>query len=77
MMGTGMKGYAILMTLTSGMRLVSLFLLASIEPSGLRLRHRARTLAIRTRGIIPGWPTIDVSVIERDSSTPKDVDDRE
>ena len=76
-MGTGMKGYAILMTLTSGMRLVSLFLLASIEPSGLRLRHRARTLAIRTRGIIPGWPTIDVNVIERDSSTPKDVDDRE
>ena len=31
-LGTGMRGYAVLMTLTSAMRLVSLFLLASIEP---------------------------------------------
>jgi hypothetical protein len=77
LMGTGLRGYAVLMILTSAMRLVSLFLLGSIEPSGLRLRHRARTLAIRTRGMIPGWPTIDVDVIEDGSSEPGRRDDRD
>ena len=64
--GTTSSGYATIFLLTTGMRVVSLFLLASIEPSGLRLRHRTRTLVVRTASAIPGLPSFDVDVIESD-----------
>ena len=49
-------GYLAVFVLTSGMRLVSLFMLASIEPSGLRIRHRARRVLVWTIGAVPGMP---------------------
>jgi hypothetical protein len=64
--GTTSVGYGTIFVLTTGMRVVSLFLLASIEPSGLRLRHRAKTLVVRTASVIPGLPSFDVDVLESD-----------
>jgi MFS family permease len=49
-------GYFAVFVLTSGMRLVSLFMLASIEPSGLKIRHRARRVLVWTIGAVPGMP---------------------
>ncbi|MCP4834392.1 MAG: MFS transporter, partial [Phycisphaera sp.] len=49
-------GYVAIFVLTSGMRIVSLFMLASIEPSGLKIRHRARRVLVWTVGAIPGMP---------------------
>ncbi len=60
-------GYVAIFALTCGMRLVSLFMLASIEPSGLRIRHRARRVLVWTIGAIPGMPggEIEVEVEDR------------
>ena len=52
--GPSRMGYAAIFILTSGMRVVTLFMLASIEPSGL-LRHRARRVLVD--GVpVPGFP---------------------
>ena len=40
------------------MRVVTLFMLASIEPSGLRLRHRARKVLVWTVSTVPGFPAV-------------------
>ena len=53
---TLVAGYAAIFVLTSGMRIVSLFMLASIEPSGLQIRNRARRVLVWTVGAIPGMP---------------------
>ena len=60
-------GYVAIFALTCGMRLVSLFMLASIEPSGLRIRHHARRVLVWTIGAIPGMPggEIEVEVEDR------------
>ncbi len=60
--GTGLQGYAAIFLLTSGMRVISLFLLASIEPSGLQLRHRARRVMVWTVGAVPGLPGGEIEV---------------
>ena len=54
--GPSRMGYAAIFILTSGMRVVTLFMLASIEPSGLRLRHRARRVLVWTVSTVPGFP---------------------
>ena len=54
--GVGPAGYVALFLATSCMRFVALFLLASLEPSGLKLRHRARHLGLRTLGVLPWGP---------------------
>ncbi|MDG1979518.1 MAG: hypothetical protein P8I44_13230, partial [Phycisphaerales bacterium] len=70
--GTTSSGYATIFVLTTGMRVVTLFLLASIEPSGLRLRHRTKTLVVRTAAAIPGLPSFDVDVLDSDQRDPPD-----
>ena len=52
------EGYAAIFLLTSAMRVVTLFMLASIEPSGLRLRHRARKVLVWTVSTVPGFPAV-------------------
>lgn len=54
--GPSRAGYAALFVLTSGMRVVTLFMLASIEPSGMRIRHRTRRALVWTVGVLPGFP---------------------
>ena len=71
LVGTTGAGYAMIFVLTTGMRVVTLFLLASIEPSGLRLRHRAMTLVVRTSSAIPGLPSFDVGVIDTEDREPR------
>jgi len=58
--GVNRTGYLALFIATSLMRFVSLFLLASLEPSGLQLRHRARILRVRTMGFLPGGGSAEV-----------------
>ena len=48
-------GYAAIFILTSGMRLVTLFMLASIEPSGMRIRNRVRGALVWTVSVVPGF----------------------
>jgi len=60
--GTGTDGYAAIFLLTCGMRVVTLLLLASIEPSGLRIRHRARRVMVWTVGAVPGLPGGEIEV---------------
>ena len=61
--GPVVAGYVAVFALTSGMRVVSLFLLAGIEPSGLRLRHRARRVLVWTVGAVPGVPGGEIEII--------------
>ena len=58
--GVDRTGYLALFLATSLMRFVSLFLLASLEPSGLKVRHRAKTLLVRTMGLLPGSGSVEV-----------------
>lgn len=58
--GVNRTGYLALFIATSLMRFVSLFFLASLEPSGLQLRHRARILRVRTMGFLPGGGSAEV-----------------
>jgi MFS family permease len=52
--GVNRTGYLALFIATSLMRFVSMFILATIEPSGLRLTHRVRMLGVWTLGLRPG-----------------------
>ena len=58
--GPTLAGYAAIFVLTSGMRLVTLFMLAAIEPSGLGTRHRTRRVLVWTVGVVPGFPGGDI-----------------
>ena len=71
LVGVSLTGYLVIFLCSSMMRFVALFLLASLEPSGLRLRHRARIMVARSLGIVPGfgWLGAGVSV---DSGEPRD-----
>lgn len=66
-------GYVAIFVLTSGMRIVSLFMLASIEPSGLQIRHRARRVMVWTVGAIPGMPGGEIeAAVEDDAESDAD-----
>ena len=60
--GVDRTGYLALFIASTLMRFVSLFLLASLEPSGLKVRHRARTLLVRTMGLLPGGASAEILV---------------
>ena len=70
---TVVAGYGAIFVLTSGMRIVSLFMLASIEPSGLRIRNRARRVLVWTVGAIPGMPGGEIEAeVEDDEMVDRD-----
>jgi MFS family permease len=52
--GVDRTGYAVLFIASGGMRFMTLFMLAGLEPSGLRLRHRTRRMLVRSVSLLPG-----------------------
>ncbi|MBB49097.1 MAG: hypothetical protein CMJ33_11280 [Phycisphaerae bacterium] len=52
--GVGPTGYIALFVISSLMRFVTLFMLASLEPTGLQLRDRTRKGVVRAVGFLPG-----------------------
>lgn len=52
--GVNMTGYLAMFICTSLMRFMALFLLASLEPSGFRIRNRVWRLTGRSLGLLPG-----------------------
>ena len=61
LIGVGMLGYAALFTASALMRVVTLFMLASLEPSGLRLRHHVRVFLSAATGSRPEGVEVDES----------------
>ena len=52
--GVGPTGYVALFIISSLMRVMTLFMLAVMEPTGLRLRHRAGRTVVRAVSFLPG-----------------------
>ncbi|MEC9233943.1 MAG: hypothetical protein VX403_08550, partial [Planctomycetota bacterium] len=52
--GVGQTGYVALFVLSSLMRGMTLFMLSVLEPTGLRLRHRAGRTVSRVMSFLPG-----------------------
>jgi MFS family permease len=59
LVGVGRLGYMAIFLASSLMRFVTLFMLASLEPSGLRLRHRVRVFLSAATGPRPEGIPID------------------
>lgn len=57
--GTDFTGYTALFLTGTGVRIMTLFMLASLEPSGLRLRHRIRVILSAATGIRPDTVEVD------------------
>ena len=58
-LGEDLTGYAALFLVGTSMRALTLFMLASLEPSGLRLRHRVRVFLSAATGIRPDSVEVD------------------
>ncbi|MAJ46674.1 MAG: hypothetical protein CBC35_05100, partial [Planctomycetes bacterium TMED75] len=52
--GVGSTGYLALFVISSLMRAMTLFMLAVLEPTGLRLRQRAGRTVVRAVSFLPG-----------------------
>lgn len=62
--GVGPAGYAAIFIAGSSMRIMTLFMLASLEPSGLRLRHRVRVILAAT--LLPRPDSVTVEEADDD-----------